>query len=438
MGFPQPIQISGGEIRGLMDLRDTTLPGMADQLGEFISRTVEQINAAHNKTTASPPPKVLNGRDTGLDLPTAVGGFTGKTTVAILDKDGVVQSRVDIDFDAGTMVPGGAFTPASFLTSLNTAMGGAATASFTNGALSFAGVGDNRLAIDEGTSAKAGRGFSHFFGLNDLVRSGDMMSYETGLRGTDPHGFTPGQTISFRLAQADGKPIRDMTFTMPGPPVNSMDDLVAALNDPATGVGVNGSFSLDAKGALTFTGSAPQNATLSITQDQTQRGAAGPSMSQLFGLGVIVRNGRASSYQVDSAIAQDPMKLGLATLDLSVAAGKPAVTAGDGRGARLLAAAGDVTTTFSPAGTLGTVTMTLSRYAAEFGGSIGRRAEAADNRKSAAESVSNEAQARRDAVEGVNVDEELVRLTTYQQAFNASARMIQAAKELFDVLTNMV
>lgn len=297
MGFPQPIQISGGEIRGLMDLRDTTLPGMADQLGEFISRTVEQINAAHNKTTASPPPKVLNGRDTGLDLPTAVGGFTGKTTVAILDKDGVVQSRVDIDFDAGTMVPGGAFTPASFLTSLNTAMGGAATASFTNGALSFAGVGDNRLAIDEGTSAKAGRGFSHFFGLNDLVRSGDMMSYETGLRGTDPHGFTPGQTISFRLAQADGKPIRDMTFTMPGPPVNSMDDLVAALNDPATGVGVNGSFSLDAKGALTFTGSAPQNATLSITQDQTQRGAAGPSMSQLFGLGVIVRNGRASSYR---------------------------------------------------------------------------------------------------------------------------------------------
>ncbi|KQW68230.1 flagellar biosynthesis protein FlgK [Phenylobacterium sp. Root77] len=438
VGFPQPIQISGGEIRGLMDLRDTTLPGMSDQLGEFISRTVEQINAAHNKTTASPPPKALNGRDTGLDLPTAVGGFTGRTTVAILDKDGIVQSRVDIDFDAGTMVPGGAFTPASFLTSLNTAMGGAATASFTDGALSLTGTGDNRIAIEEGTSAKAGRGFSHFFGLNDLVRSGGMMSYETGLRGTDPHGFTPGQTISFRLAQADGKPIRDMTFTVPPAPANSMNDLLTALNDPVTGVGTNGQFSLDSKGALTFSGSAPQNATLSITQDQTQRGASGPSMSQLFGLGVIERNGRASRYDIDAAISQDPMKLGLATLDLSVAAGKPAVTAGDGRGARLLAAAGDVTTTFSPAGTLGTVSMTLSRYAAEFGGSIGRQAEAAENRKSAAESVSNEAQARREAVEGVNVDEELVRLTTYQQAFNASARMIQAAKELFDVLTNMV
>jgi flagellar hook-associated protein 1 FlgK len=121
-----------------------------------------------------------------------------------------------------------------------------------------------------------------------------------------------------------------------------------------------------------------------------------------------------------------------------VAAGKPAVTAGDGRGARLLAEAGDLTTTFSAAGSLGSVTMTLTRYAAEFGGSIGREAEAADTRRSASEAVSNEAMARRQAVEGVNVDEELVRLTTYQQAFNASARMIQAAKELFDVLTNMI
>ena len=436
VGFPQPIQISGGEIRGLMDLRDTRLPGMVEQLGEFISRGVEQINAAHNKSVSSPPPKVLNGRDTGLDLPTAVAGFTGKTTVAILNKDGIVQTKVDIDFDAGTMSPGGAFTPANFLATLNTGLGGTATASFTGGKLSIAGTGDNRIAIDEGTSMKAGRAFSHFFGLNDMIRSSGMISYETGLKGTDPHGFTPGDTISFRLAQGDGKPIRDVTVTVP--PGATMNDLVTALNDPATGVGLHGQFTLDAKGGLSFKGSAPQNATLSVVEDQTSRGAGGPSMSQMFGLGAIERAGRAGRLSVDPAIAQDPMRLGLATLDLSVAAGKPAVTAGDGRGARLLAAAGDVTTSFAAAGELGPVTMTLTRYAAEFGGSIGRQAQEAETRKDAAEAVSKEANARRQAVEGVNVDEELVRLTTYQQAFNASARMIQAARELFDVLTNMI
>ena len=45
---------------------------------------------------------------------------------------------------------------------------------------------------------------------------------------------------------------------------------------------------------------------------------------------------------------------------------------------------------------------------------------------------------RQTAYEGVNLDEELILMTTYQQAFNASARMIQAAKDLYDTLLGMV
>jgi flagellar hook-associated protein 1 len=222
------------------------------------------------------------------------------------------------------------------------------------------------------------------------------------------------------------------------PAGGQMSDLLNELNSNAGGVGTYGQFTLDAKGGLTFAGSSPFNATLSVAQDQTQRGAGGPSISQLFGLGVVERSNRANQFKVDAALSSNPMKLGLGTLDLSVAAGQPAITAGDGRGARLLAAAGDVSTSFGAAGELGAVTMTLTRYASEFGGAIGRQAQAADTRRQSAESVANEAMARRASVEGVNIDEELVRLTTYQQAFNASARMIQAAKELFDVLTNMI
>ena len=40
-------------------------------------------------------------------------------------------------------------------------------------------------------------------------------------------------------------------------------------------------------------------------------------------------------------------------------------------------------------------------------------------------------------VEGVNLDQELIQLTTYQQAYNASARMIQAVKDMYDTLLNM-
>jgi flagellar hook-associated protein 1 FlgK len=82
--------------------------------------------------------------------------------------------------------------------------------------------------------------------------------------------------------------------------------------------------------------------------------------------------------------------------------------------------------------------MNLSRYAAELGGAVGRGAAAAETRKASAESVFREATNRRQSVEGVNIDEELINLTTYQQAFNASARMVQAASDLFEVLVNMV
>ncbi|MDO8377598.1 flagellar hook-associated protein FlgK [Phenylobacterium sp.] len=435
VGQVQPITITSGDLRGLMDLRDDTLPGLADQLGEFVSRMTEQINAAHNANSSVPAPKVMTGRDTGLDLPTAVAGFTGQATIAIVDAAGVVQNTVAIDFDAQTMNPGGPFT-GDFKADLNAALGGAATADFVNGKLSLTAGAGLGIAIDEGTSMKAGRAFSHFFGLNDMIRSTGVTNYDTGLKVTDQHGFNPGDVITLSLAQADGRPIRDISITVP--PAGSMQDLLNAMNSSASGVGLYGAFSLDSNGKMSFGSNSTLDIQVSVTKDQTQHGLGGVSISQLFGLGTGERSPRAGRFSVDAGLNANPMKLALGKLDLSLTPPAASLRPGDGRGALSLAMAGDVTTAFSAAGELGAVNMTVSRYAAEFGGSIGRRAQAADTRKQSADSVATEATARRQSVEGVNLDEELVRLTTYQQAFNASARMIQAAKELFDVLTNMI
>lgn len=50
----------------------------------------------------------------------------------------MLQRKIDIDFTAGTMsvngAPGTPFTPATFLADLNTALGGAGSATFANGA----------------------------------------------------------------------------------------------------------------------------------------------------------------------------------------------------------------------------------------------------------------------------------------------------------------
>jgi len=440
VGPEQPITVSSGDLRGFLDLRNTHLPDLSRQLGEFAARAAERINAAHNASTSSPARALLQGRDTGLDLPTAIDGFSGQTTLAITNASGVIQRTVSIDFTAGTMSvnagPPSAFTPASFLTSLNTALGAFGSASFSNRALSLTAAAPNGIAIDEGTSQKAGRAFSHFFGLNDLIRSEGQTIYETGLKTTDPHGFTPGQTISFRLSQGDGKPIRDVTVTVPA--AGTMQDLLDSLNANTTGVGLVGAYALDAQGQLSFTPSTSPPVSVSVSQDLTSRGPGGPSISALFGLGVRDQTSRAGRLSVDPDIAADPNKLATSKLNLSVAFGTPAISPGNGQGANALAAAGEKTAAFDAVGNLGALNTTLIQYAAQFSAAIGSRASAAETQRLSSEAISQEVDARRESVEGVNLDEELVRLTTYQQAFNASAQMIQAAKEMFEVLTSVV
>ncbi|MFZ4605569.1 MAG: flagellar hook-associated protein FlgK [Caulobacter sp.] len=436
-------RLTSGEIRGLMDLRDRELPTVGAQLSEFVTKTVDELNRAHNASSSVPAPATLTGRNTGLDLPTAVSGFTGKTTIGIVAANGLLQRQVAVDFDAGTMsVDGGAavaFTPGSFLSTLNTSLGGFGSASFSDGALSLSATGGAGVAIaDDATtpSAKAGKGFSHFFGLNDLVTSASYPYCDTGLAATSAHGFTAGDTISLRVADADGVRVKDVTVAVPAG--GTMQDLLNALNSSTTGVGLYGAFSLDADGAMTFSANA-KGASLSVLNDDTERGAGGPSMSELFGIGVAQRAARAERFEVRGDVAGNPMKLALATLDLSQAAsGKPVLAVGDGRGAVRLGQSGETFAGFDAAGGLAASTMTVSRYASELAGSVARKADAATSRQSIAEAVASEADTRRSSAEGVNLDQELISMTTYQQAFNASARLVQASKDMYDTLLTMV
>lgn len=438
-------RITTGEIAGLLDLRDTELPALNEQLSEFVTRAVDQLNAAHNAATAAPPLNSMTGRDVGSDLPTAIGGFTGKTTVAIVDAAGMVTRQVDIDFTAGTMSTDGGvttspFTPASFMSSLNTALAGQGTASFANGKLTLKATNPTSgvAMTDDATtpSSKAGKGFSHFFGLNDLVTSSGYPYYETGLKTTDPHGFAPGDTITLRLADGKGARIRDVTVTVPPAGADTMQDLLNALNSNTTGVGLFGQFSLDADGAMSFAGAAGNE--VSVVADKTHQGTVGPSVSQLFGIGQAQRGGRVSGFDIRTDIAANPTKLALATLDLALAAaGKPAVAIGDGRGAQRLAKAGETITSFDAVGGASAGTMSVSRYASEFAGAVGRKADAATSRQSIADSVAAEADSRRSSAEGVNLDQELISMTTYQQAFNAAARLVQASKDMYDILLGM-
>ena len=431
--------LASGEIKGLLELRDVDAPAAADRLGELMTRLADELNRAHNASSAVPAPSVLNGRNVGQTLETALAGFTGTTTITTVNDQGVIQNSAQIVFSGGTMtINGVAATPATFLATLNGQLGGA-TASFVDGRLSIQAPAGQGVAIaDDATnpSNKAGRGFSHYFGLNDLVSTDRPALYDTGLTAASQHGFTPGETVKFRFTDASGSRIRDISVAVPAG-AGTMAEMLTALNDPTTGVGQHGRFSLNGAGELIFTGHGAPPSTMSVVEDGTRQVPSGVSMSDLFGLSG-ARASRSGGFSVRSDIAKDPSLLALAQLNLGVAAGTPALSKNDGSGGRLLANADQNATSFSAAGGAGGVNMSLSRYAAEFSGEIGGKATMAKNRSTSASALYQEASARRSSVEGVNMDEELVLMTTYQQAFNASARLIQAASEMYDTLIGMM
>ena len=284
---PRRDSITSGEIKGLLELRNVDAPAATERLAELVTQVADELNRAHNANSAVPAPASLTGRNVGQSFENAIAGFAGTTNIAVVDAAGVIQNQVEIVFSGGTMtVNGAAATPATFLAVLNAELGGAATASFAGGVLSLeAGAGNGVVVADDpdDPSRKTGRGFSHFFGLNDLVSTDRLALYDTGLTLTSPHGFTAGETLKLRFTGETGARLRDIEIAIPAG--GTVDDLLTALNDSTTGVGYFGSFSLDASGALTFNPTRTPAPQLSVLEDRTTQVPSGVSLTELFGIG---------------------------------------------------------------------------------------------------------------------------------------------------------
>jgi flagellar hook-associated protein 1 FlgK len=432
--------LSGGKLKGLLDMRDNALPALQGELGNFAQQTALAFNAQHNANTSFPPPTNMTGRNTGL-LDTDALNFTGKTTLAIADASGNMVSRVDIDFDAGTLsVDGGAAqslgsTVGSFATALNGALAGKGTASLANGVLTLDAKNGNGLVIqDDATtpSSRGGAGFSQFFGLNDIIQSSASSIEATGLTASDSMGFTSAGAITFALRGPNGEVARQATVnTTAG---MTAGDVITALN---TAMGGQATFSLGSDGSLTMTPSAANTGyKLDISNDTTQRGTTGVSFSQLFGLGSQQLYAQAQNLHVNSAIVQQPSRLALgqASITSTTTAGQSIVANGDTRGLLALQNVSNTRRTFDAVGTLGTQTATLGDYAAAFYQDVATRSTTADTNRTTQTDRLAEAESRQSSVSGVNLDEELSNMMLYQQAYAAGARMLQTVQSLYDTL----
>ncbi len=114
------------------------------------------------------------------------------------------------------------------------------------------------------------------------------------------------------------------------------------------------------------------------------------------------------------------------------------VTPGDNRGLLALQDALNQPHAFAQAGGLPARTASLTDYAAAFYQDISSRTTAVDFNKNAQNTRLTQAQQSQSRVEGVNLDEELEKMMVLQQAYNAGARLITVAQQLYDELLEAV
>lgn len=417
----------GGKLGGLLDLRDRMLPAFGEQMGVLFSGLSEALNSVSNAGSTVPPPASLDGRQTGL-----VGsdrlGFTGAATFAVTKADGTLVAKTSIDFSA---MPAGA-TIDDMVSAINAGLGGAGTATFTDGKLSIKanGAGNGVVVAQNETnpSARAGVGVSQYFGLNDIVRSDSSALVPSGLNASDAHGFATGETAQIVLRDATGRALTSYTLTPTAG--GSVGDLVSELN--SSPLGDFGDFSLDDRGRMRFepTGSL-SGATLSIPSDSTDRFGTGRGFSAMLGL-----TGTSSGLenaQVRPEVLATPAKLPLARFQESAAVGAKALGAGDTRGA---------TAFVEKLGSgidLGKDGMTtIERFSSLLLGRAGLEASRANDNLLDAAARRDDAVNRRDSFSGVNIDEELATMVVLQNSYSAAARVISTASEMYDTLLNMV
>ena len=442
VGQPLETHIVSGELRGLLDMRDVTLPKIAEEIGELAAKLADQLNAIHNDNSAVPAPNQLVGRNTGL-MAADAHGFTGISNFSITDAAGLTVVSVEADFtnnqyrvNGGAPVAFGGATLGDAVSAINTGLGANGSLTFSNGVLTLGatnathGVAMAQDPVSPGL--RAARGFAHFFGLNDVVNATAPSHYQTGLTSAAAHGFTLGSTAQFKFIDSTGRVVRDFTLSVAG---STLGDLASQLN---AGLSPVGTFALDAKGALAFTpASGFVGGTLFSVNDLTDRGATGVSLSQLFGVGPGARQNQAAGMQIRPDIASNNTRLALAKLNVT-APGIAALGAADDRGAIAFHALEDKVTNFSAAGHLTGISVTLSDYSGQLLSNTARLAAQAETVSTDRRGIRDEINAQISDVSGVNLDEELSNLVLYQNAYNAAARMIRAAEELFDTLLDAV
>ncbi|MBC8337880.1 MAG: flagellar hook-associated protein FlgK [Rhodospirillales bacterium] len=446
-------ELRGGDLKGLVELRDKVLPNLQNQLDEMAAEMRDVFNQIHNRGVAVPGAQTYTGSRTFVRPTEQTFTYSGTsdTTVTLFDANGD-QTAVSTMRSADILNANNSTidNAATKLQAWLRANGAASATVIVNASGNFdinlnstsvnlafrdetatangSTLQDATLNFDangDGNSDESVSGLSNFLGLNDF--------FVTGL--ADNIHESNVLTSSF-TASASQLTFRDATGTLTGSPLavtagTSLTDLATLITNNVTDV--TASVVPDGSG-VRLRIAHDQGSSMTVTQ------AAGNTF--LTDISMHKADARvASTIQIRSDIFDQPSKIttGSVLWDANKgASGEYFMSLGDNSIIESLASAFTSSNGFDTAGGLASVQHTFTEYASSIVSENARQADTIESNGKSQRSLTESLQFKSDTSRGVNLDEEMSNLIIFEQAFNASARIIATVQRMLDALEQVV
>ena len=453
--------IKNGELKGLIDVRDVSLPSLQSQLDELAGIMMSTINQVHNQGTAYPnTPYSLSGTRTFLQDDNGVYQQkikieSGDVRFLIVDSEGNQYSSTtlkgDLGFSEGS-VQDMAQTLQNWLRSADGPNLPQAEVSFNADGKLEINTGDSNYGIsiidtasstpgseqqdvkisfdgcNNGIYGQTFEGFSSFFGLNDFfvddsrtnIYDSNVVNLNANLGVTTPVIWSfSNETLGFDFGQ--------LTIN----PNDSLSQIVANINnDPNLNKSIRASLVPNGSGYVfrleSLTG---EQLEISEVQGNNLFGRLGMSPS---------RTGISQTIAVKDDIMTNPSLIAGGSPSFNSSTGKYVLSAAANNIANEMGNAFSQTQNFKQSGTIAQTQATLANYASTFVGNIASQVSNSQSSLEYQQELTNSIATKEATISGVDLDQELGQLIIFQQTYAACAQAFTASKEILDMLLNMV
>ena len=453
--------IQDGEIKGLIEIRDVTLPSLQSQLDELAGGLKESINEAHNMGTSYPAPSSLTGSRTFINAQRqSIQISNGDVRFTIFDADGNQVATASLGGDLG-------FTEGTLEDMTNAIQNWLQSPTGANLPQAVAQIdADGHLVIDTGDSdysfaimdqassaigsaqqnvtikfAANGTtnydrefsGFSSFFGMNDFFISQSPESvYDSKVVSPNLNLGLNEQVVLGFSSPSEGINFASVTVN----PGDSLQDIVNKINE-------NQDLNQTVKASLVPNGDGYMLRIVNTTGEQLEisenRLNGDPAPGLISKLGLQPSDAlTASSIAVREDITQNPNLIAGGIPEFNSTSGEFQLNQASNATAIKMAETFSNTISFSQAGSIGATQTTLANYASTFVGSIASQTSNAESNMQYQQELCSSISTKEATLSGVDIDEELSYMIIYQQSYAASAKAFTANKEILDMLMNII